>query len=193
MSTEVLRMRLPKFRVSYASVFEPKLNKLSGKMEYSLDALFDKEENDLKELVGLINKAVEEMWPDKKTRPKKIKTDIIKDGDEKENDPTYNGCWYVKLKSQTKPTVVGTKRQADGSFVVLESEDDFYSGCYARAMVTVKAYDHEGVSRGVAIYLGNIQKLADGEPLGGGNRDPKEDFGDDTPEDTDSDSDEFGF
>ena len=30
----------PKFRVSYPNVFEPKLNDLSGQMEYSIEAIF---------------------------------------------------------------------------------------------------------------------------------------------------------
>ena len=53
-------------------------------------------------------------------------------------------------------------------------EKDFYPGCYARATVRAFAYDQAG-NRGVAFGLQNIQKLADGEPLGGRTK-PHDDF-----------------
>jgi hypothetical protein len=46
------------------------------------------------------------------------------------------------------------------------NEADFYPGCYARATVRPFWYDTAG-NKGVAFGLQNIQKLADGEPLGG--------------------------
>jgi hypothetical protein len=50
-----------------------------------------------------------------------------------------------------------------------------YSGCYARVSLRFYAYNSNG-SKGVAAGLGNIQKLADGEPLGG-KRSAEADFG----------------
>jgi hypothetical protein len=43
---------------------------------------------------------------------------------------------------------------------------EFYSGCYGRASVTLYPYDTSG-SKGIACGLNNVQKLADGEKLGG--------------------------
>ena len=41
-----------------------------------------------------------------------------------------------------------------------------YSGCYGKISVTFYGYNSNG-NRGIAAGLGNIQKLKDGEPLGG--------------------------
>jgi hypothetical protein len=45
--------------------------------------------------------------------------------------------------------------------------DEFYSGCYGRAAIEFFPYNMEG-SKGIACGLGNVQKLEDGERLGGG-------------------------
>jgi hypothetical protein len=44
---------------------------------------------------------------------------------------------------------------------------EFYSGCFGRASVTFYPYNASG-SKGIACGLNNIQKLEDGERLGGG-------------------------
>lgn len=41
-----------------------------------------------------------------------------------------------------------------------------YSGCYARVSLNFYAFNSNG-SKGIACGLGNIQKIKDGEPLGG--------------------------
>ena len=41
-----------------------------------------------------------------------------------------------------------------------------YSGCYARVSINFYAFNSNG-NRGIACGLGNIQKVRDGEPLGG--------------------------
>ncbi len=45
-------------------------------------------------------------------------------------------------------------------------KSEVYSGCYGRISVTFYGYNSTG-NRGIAAGLGNIQKLKDGEPLGG--------------------------
>ena len=43
---------------------------------------------------------------------------------------------------------------------------EVYSGCYARVSLNFYAFNTNG-NKGVACGLGNIQKIKDGEPLGG--------------------------
>jgi hypothetical protein len=43
---------------------------------------------------------------------------------------------------------------------------EFYSGCFGRASITFYAYNAQG-SKGIACGLNNLQKLEDGEALGG--------------------------
>ena len=44
--------------------------------------------------------------------------------------------------------------------------NEVYSGCYGRVSLNFYAFNSNG-NKGVACGLGNIQKLRDGEPLGG--------------------------
>lgn len=170
----------PVFRVSYPSVFKPRLNKLSGKEEYSLEALFplekDMSSDDKKALQGL-KKAVEEAvinkWgPEKAKWPKNIRLPF-KMQDEKENEeglraPYQKGAMFLRLKSDLKPGLV------DQNVNDIIDTSDFYPGCYARASVNAFAYDQAG-NRGVSLSLANIQKVKDGDPLGGRTK-PEHDF-----------------
>ena len=45
-------------------------------------------------------------------------------------------------------------------------QSELYSGCYGRASITFYAYNANG-NKGIACGLQNLQKLEDGEPLGG--------------------------
>jgi hypothetical protein len=49
----------------------------------------------------------------------------------------------------------------------LFDQSEFYSGCYGRASLTFYPYNAKG-SKGIACGLNNLQKLEDGEKLGGG-------------------------
>ena len=61
---------------------------------------------------------------------------------------------------------------------------EVYSGCYARASINFFPYNQAG-NKGIACGLNNIQKLEDGEYLGGRSR-PEDDFEAlDNPEDDD--------
>ncbi|BFL15915.1 hypothetical protein K190097F3_14160 [Enterocloster clostridioformis] len=52
-----------------------------------------------------------------------------------------------------------------------------YSGVYGRASISFYAFNSSG-NRGIACSLNNLQKIADGEPLGGKSR-AEDDFADD--------------
>ena len=56
----------------------------------------------------------------------------------------------------------------DNKVQAIIDQSEVYSGCYGRISVTFYGYNSNG-NRGIAAGLGNIQKLKDGEPLGGRN------------------------
>jgi len=155
----------PKFRVSYPKVFKAEVNDLSGKMEFSIVALFKKGE-DLANLKKAAEELlVEKLGADKTKWPKGLKSPF-RDQADKEKDgnlpPGHDaGAIFMNLKSQQKPGVVDQDVQA------IIDESEFYAGCYAQATVRPYYYDQKG-NKGVAFGLQNIQKLSDGEPLGGG-------------------------
>ena len=69
-------------------------------------------------------------------------------------------------------------------------QSEVYSGCYARANISFYAYNTNG-NKGIACGLNAIQKIRDGEPLGGTRVSVEDAFGDDFVEDDNLD-DMFG-
>ena len=99
-----------------------------------------------------------------------IKTPL-RDGDkERKGDDAYKNAYFVNANSTTKPGVVDADRNP-----ILDSSE-LYSGIIGRASVNFYAFNSNG-NRGIACGLNNIQKLADGTPLGGHSR-AEDDFAD---------------
>lgn len=159
----------PEFRVSFPNLFKPRLNELSKQEEYSVVALF-KKDADLKVLRDAAQAAVEKKWgKDPAKWPKKMKTPFRDQGERaKEVDgktvlPAAHeeGAIFLNLKSKMKPGVVDQTGKNE-----ITDETQIYAGCYARAVVSCYAYDQAG-NRGVSFGLQHVQKLRDGEALGG--------------------------
>lgn len=79
---------------------------------------------------------------------------------ERPDDPAYAGCYFVNANSTTAPGIV----DADRNPILVRSE--VYSGVYGRASINFYAFNSNG-NRGIACGLNNLQKIRDGEPLGG--------------------------
>ena len=95
----------------------------------------------------------------------------LRDGDlERPGDPAYRDSWFINASSTHKPGVVDADRNK-----ILDSSE-LYSGITGRASITFYAYNANG-SRGIGCCLNNLQKLADGTPLGGHSR-AEDDFAD---------------
>lgn len=158
----------PQFRVSYPNVFKARKNELNGKEEYSVVALFKKGEN-LDALKKVVQEAIEKKWgADKAKWPKGLRMPFRDQGDREKDvdgqtvlpDGYEKGAVYLNLKSTQRPPVVDQKKQD------IIDETQFYPGCFARAVVNATAYEVKG-NKGVSLWLNAIQKVSDGEPLGG--------------------------
>lgn len=167
----------PEFRVSYPNVFQARKNELSGKDEFSLTAMFPKTA-DLSALKRAAEAVlVEKLGADKSKWPANMRNPFRKNSEKYKNvdgktvapqgmeDP--DGI-FINIKAQQKPGVVDQNVQP-----IIEPRE-FYAGCYAIASVRPYFYDQKG-NKGVAFGLNNIQKVRDGEPLGGVSR-PEDDF-----------------
>ena len=88
-----------------------------------------------------------------------------------EPDENYEGCYYLTAKTSRKPQVVDADRDD------IYDEEEVYPGCYVRATIVFFPYNNEG--KGVGCLLNNIQKLEDGERIGGSAATAAEDFDDD--------------
>lgn len=166
----------PEFRVSFPNVFKSQTNKLSGKEEFSVVALF-KKGADLSALKAAALEATEAKWGSDKTKwPKPLRSPFRDQGEKKKEIEGREvlpagheeGAIFLNLKSSQKPGVV------DQNVQPILDDKDFYSGCYARASIRAYAYDQAG-NRGVSFGLINVQKMKDGDPLGGRSA-PEADF-----------------
>lgn len=88
--------------------------------------------------------------------------------------PEAHGCWVVTASSKQKPRVVDLNLQD-----IIEPTA-IYSGMYARVSVRFFPYFNSG-NKGIGCGLNNVQKLGDGEPLGGMST-PEDDFGTPAPQ-----------
>lgn len=89
-----------------------------------------------------------------------IKTPL-RDGDmERPDDAAYANSYFVNANATSAPGIV----DADCNPILTRSE--VYSGVYGRASISFYAFNSSG-NKGIACGLNNLQKLRDGEPLGG--------------------------
>jgi hypothetical protein len=149
-----------KVRFSFVHVFEP-AETLNGSLKYSASILIPKSDKDT---VARFNKAFEETKQATAaffggSIPKVLKGGL-RDGDTEKDDPIYAGHYFFNANSNEKPGVV------DQDVNPIIDKDEFYSGCYGRASITMYPYDASG-SKGIAFGLNNVQKLEDGEKFGG--------------------------
>ena len=172
MAKTIIKRMTPKFRVSFPHVFEPHAMSAKQKPKFSITMLFPKDTD-----MAWYKSAVQECLTDKfgsdsAKWPKGLRKPL-RDGDEKEADVSgYAGQFFMTARAQAdrKPGIV------DQSGVVrIESPDEFYAGCYAKATVVFYYYDTEG-NKGVGVALNNIMKLADGEKFSG-RKSAEDDFG----------------
>ena len=84
----------------------------------------------------------------------------LRDGDTERDDDNYAGCYFINANSKTAPQIVDKRVRP------ILDRSEVYSGVYAIVSLSFYAFNTNG-NRGVACGLGNIQKVRDGEPLGG--------------------------
>lgn len=156
----------PNTRWSYANVWEPKsIN--GGAPKYSVSLIIPKSDS---KIVAKIQAAIEAAYHEGEAKLKgngksvpalsAIKTPLRDSNTERPDDPAYAGAYFVNANATSAPGIV----DADRNPILTRSE--VYSGVYGRASVTFYAFNSSG-NRGIACGLNNLQKIRDGEPLGG--------------------------
>ena len=96
--------------------------------------------------------------------------DGVRPSDGQPFGPECKGCWVFTASSKQRPTVVDVNLQP-----ILDSTE-LYSGIYANVGVTFFGYNAPQ-NKGIGVALDNVQKIADGEPLGGARASADDDFG----------------
>ena len=162
-------------RLSYANIFEPR--SINGsEPKYSVSLIIPKDDT---QQIEVIKQAIENAKErDKGKWNGKIPANLklpLRDGDlERPEDEAYANSYFINANSTRPPAVVGTEIDRATGKAIRLGEDEVYSGCYARVSINFYGFNAAG-NRGIACGLGNIQKIADGERLGGGST-AEEDF-----------------
>lgn len=149
-------------RLSYANVWEPaSIN--GGTPKYSVSLIIPKgDDKTLAAINAAIDNAIKEGAPKFGGKiPNRAALKLpLRDGDTERDDDAYKGCYFINANSTTAPQIV------DRTVQPILDRAEVYSGCYARVSINFYAFNTNG-NRGVACGLGNIQKVKDGDPLGG--------------------------
>ena len=153
-------------RWSYANVWEPKAME-GGKPKFSVSLIIPKSDT---VTVGKIKAAIDEAYRDGQSKLKGNGKSVpalsslrtpLRDGDiDRPDDPAYANAYFVNANSTTAPGVVDANRNE------ILDKSEVYSGCYGRASISFYAFNVNG-NKGIACGLNNLQKIKDGEPLGG--------------------------
>ena len=166
----------PETRWSYANVWQPKAID-GGAPKYSVSLIIPKSDTKTIEKVRAAIQAAYDEGQGKlkgngKTVPQlKALTTPLCDGDvERPDDEAYANSYFINANSASAPGIV------DAACQPIIDTSEVYSGVYGRASINFYAFNSNG-NKGIACGLNNLQKIHDGESLGGKSR-AEDDFAD---------------
>ena len=173
-------IRIGEIRFGYCHVFSPRKKEDGTDDRYGVQLLIPKSDT---ESVKMINDAIEvakkagvsTKWNGKMPPASKLTLPLRDGDDEFPEDETYKDMWFMNANTglTRKP---GVRVLENGVMNEALDEDDFYSGCYGAASISLYPYNSNG-NLGVACALNNCIKTRDGEKLAGG-RSAEQDFDD---------------
>lgn len=156
-------------RFAFVNLFKPRKND-QGKEKYGVTLLFPhpskltgaakaEYESCIAKLQAAAKEAATEKWGAKP--PTGLRTPFRNQGDKAGDYAGYeDGAIFLNVTSEQRPECV------DETVQPIIEPSKLYSGCYGRVSLRAFAYDNSG-NKGVSFGLQNVQKLRDGEPLGG--------------------------
>lgn len=155
-----------KVRFSYVTLAQPRASEEGAEPKYSVVLLIPKSDTaTVKKIKTAVAEAAEAF------RAKNGAASLpanpltpLHDGDgSKPNGGEYGeeckGCWVMNASSKVKPLM------RDAFNEELLDPNEIYSGCYGRAVINFYGYNNR--RKGIGCGLLGVQKLHDGDPLGG--------------------------
>lgn len=155
----------PRARLSFPNLFTARVNDQSDDKtpKFSCTLLFDEAARatpEWKAMQAAAAEAAVEKFGDK-AKTLKLRSPF-RDGSEKTLEG-YEGTVFINCSSKMKPGVIGPNKAP------ITDEMDIYPGCFVRVSLSAYGYDAKG-NKGVSFGLRNVQKVGDGESLGGRSR-----------------------
>lgn len=177
MATRPTQIVTGKVRLSYVHLFKPYAHNPGQEPKYSTTILVPKNDTSTKANIDRAIEAAKQEGMSSKWGgqiPPVVAIPVY-DGDgvrPSDGQPFGEECkghWVFTASSKQAPAVV------DQAVQPILDQSEAYSGMYARVSVNFFAYNSNG-RKGIGAGLNNVQKLSDGEPLGGRTT-AAEDFG----------------
>lgn len=140
-----------------------------GTLSYDIQILLPKSDRvNIRKVLKAIQQVGEHEWGDKWKQVRSPlrdgdaeKDELTEDGSTKgEKYPERLGCYFINARSSRPVTVV------DRHLAALDP-DEVYGGCKGKISVTFYPYSVSG-NHGIGAGLNGVQKIAEGEPFGGG-------------------------
>lgn len=174
-----------KVRLSYAHLDKPYATSEGQDPKYSVTLLIPKSDTKTLDKIAKAQAAARDHFRARNPQvsfPDHPKTTLYDgDGQRPGGDdfgPECRGCMVMTVSSKDAPVLVDRDRND------IMRATDIYSGCYGRVDMNFFAYSNSG-NKGISAALLGVQKLADGDPLGGGERGSADAFNDDFEDDDD--------
>ena len=148
-------------RMAYLNCWRP-VSQYGGPEKYSVLAIIPKDDEDtlmrIREAIERTKTSSADRWGGR--IPSNLQMPLHDGDEEKPDNPAFHNTYYINAKSKEPPQVV------DQNVQPIKNQTDVYSGCYGNISITFYGYNFGG-SKGIGVWLGNIQKTKDGTPLGG--------------------------
>ena len=156
-----------KVRASYVHIFQPRTPENGGDPKYSVTLLIPKTDTaTINGIYAEIERAKQEgaQKAFNGNIPPQCRTPLYDGDGYRQSGEAFGeecrGCMVITASAKQQPVVVGLDMQN------ILNPADVYSGCYIRANINFFAYNSNG-NKGIGCGLNAVQKIEDGEPLGG--------------------------
>lgn len=143
-----------------------------GETEYSVQIIIPKSDREgVRALLRAIKTVGEAKWGDRWKKVKSPLRDGDKEADELAEDgstkgekyPERLGSFFINARSKKPVGVYDRQRNP------IQETDAIYAGCKGKVALTFYPYSTSG-NTGIGVALNGVQKIADGEPIGGGGK-----------------------
>lgn len=144
-------------RFAYFNCWQP-VTQYNGTKKYTVAAVIDKNDRDtiiqIENAIEYVKNQSIQIWGGR--IPMNLRLPLHDGDEEKPDNIVFKNSFYINAKSKDAPQIV------DYNVRPIIDQSEVYSGCYGKISITLYSYSFGG-AKGIAAWLGNVQKLRDGD------------------------------